>query len=157
MTPAIYGITGNLGNPASGSTSFTVITNNSTGFNLTVKASTTPALATGAYSFADFGNNYIWQSPAASTATFGFAVVSNDAATDFWHDETMCGVIPLYNDSEHCFRGFTGTTPITVIYRDTNTGAGGSVGTIYFQAESNAAFLAQDTYTATVTVTATVN
>ncbi len=162
MLSAIYGITGNLGNPASGSTSFTVKTNNATGFNLTVQASTTPALSTGSYNFADYGAtsppDINWLSPAASTTAFGFTVVSDDAALDFWHDGgTTCGIMFIFNDSNRCFRGFEGTTPITIMNRDTNTDTGGSVGSIYFRAESNAAFLAQDTYTATVTVTAATN
>ena len=170
MTPAIYGITGNLGAPASGSTSFTVKTNNATGFNLTVHSSTNPALSTGSYYFNDYTTlgavpDFSWQSPAASSATFGFSVGASgvngsDAVLDFiaMSGLGLCGVMPGDpNDTEHCFRGFEGTTPITIVNRSTNTGSAGVTETLAFRAESNAAFLVQDTYAATITVTAATN
>jgi hypothetical protein len=172
MTPVIYGITGNLGAPASGTTSFTVKTNNAAGFNLTVKASTAPALATGSYNFADYQTvnplyaDFNWQSPAASTATFGFSVGASgfegaDASSIFKNNDNMgvCynGPGGEANSVSHCFIGFTGTTPMTIVNRTTNTGASGVTETLAFRAESNAAFLAQDTYAATITVTAANN
>jgi len=160
MLPAIYGITGGL---ATGTTSFTVKTNNATGFNVTAHASTNPALATGSYNFADYAPvspgtpDYAWQSPAASTTTFGFSVVSNVADFDFWHNGASCGDTPVINNYDHCFMGFAGTTPITIMNGDGNTEASGEVGELFFYAESNAAFLVQDTYAATITVTAATN
>ncbi len=172
MTPAIYGITGNLGAPATGSTSFTVKTNNATGFNLTVQASTTPALSTGSYNFADYTLisppllDVNWTSPGVGTATFGFSVGASgidgaDAVLAFKYNGNadFCGNGPggEANSVSHCFVGFTGATPITVVNRSTNTGSAGVVETLAFRAESNAAFLVQDTYAATITVTAATN
>lgn len=169
MLSAIYGITGNLGNPASGSTSFTVKTNNATGFNLTVKASTTPALATGAYNFADYEPvspgypDKNWQSPISGSATFGFSVGASgmngsDAVDLFKYFGAVCNVGGMgLNSFLYCWYNFTGTTPITIVNRTTNTGSSGVTEILAFRAESNAAFLAQDTYTATVTVTAATN
>jgi hypothetical protein len=167
MTPVIYGITGNLGAPASGTTSFTVKTNNAAGFNLTVKASTAPALATGGYYFSDYTPaspgtpDYAWQSPTASSASFGFAVGASgidgaDAVVAFQNSVGTCNVSGI-NQIADCWYGFTGTTPITIVNRTTNTGASGVTENLAFRAESNAAFLAQDTYAATITVTAATN
>jgi hypothetical protein len=168
MTPAIYGMTGNLGNPASGSTLFTVKTNNATGFNLTVQASTTPALSTGTYNFADYAPvspgtpDYAWQSPAASTTGFGFAVGASgtsggDATQAFKYTGSTCNSSGGTNSSTQCWLNLNGTTPITVVNRTTNTGGSGVVETLVFRAESNAAFLVEDTYSATITVTAATN
>jgi hypothetical protein len=57
LSPSIAGMTGGAG---TGSATWTVKTNNTAGFNLTIKASAAPALVSGANTFADYTESTRW-------------------------------------------------------------------------------------------------
>jgi hypothetical protein len=72
MSSTIPGITGNLGSPRTGSTTWTVKTNNTTGFAMAIKSTSSPSMILdGTYNFSDYSpavanvSDYNWGSPSA--------------------------------------------------------------------------------------------
>lgn len=165
MSSAIPGITGNLGAPRTGSATWTVKTNNDTGFNMTINSSVSPSMQLdGTYNFSDYSPSaanvpdYTWASPAASAAEFGYSVepaTVADTAALFKDDGTACNVGAL-NTADRCWLNAS-TTAVTVINRTTNTSSAGEAEVVKFQTESNAKYLKEGNYTATITATATMN
>jgi hypothetical protein len=164
LTPNISGLTG--GN-AYGTSTWTVITNNNTGFNMTLKASSSPALQgnTQGDSFANYTltgtttPEYTW-SVAVSAAEFGYTVEpasTTDAVQDFLDNgASLCGT-GSSQTSYTCWLEAS-TTAKTIINRSTETNAAGQAESVGFRAQSgSSAFKIQDTYTATTTATAVMN
>ncbi len=166
MSATIPGMTGNPGSPVTSSLTWTVKTNNSTGFAMVIKSSTTPSLRLdGTYDFNDYTPaaagtpDYDWSQPAASTAEFGYTVeaaTSADTVQLFRNGPVgPCNDGVLETDDKCWFNVTTGDQPI--INRTTNTTSAGEAEVVKFWAESNAEFLAEGSYVATITVTATMN
>jgi len=166
MSSAIPGMTGNLGSPRTGSATWTVKTGNTTGFILALKASTAPAMRLDAtYNFSDYSPavagtpDYNWISPAASEAEFGYTVepaTSADAAQIFKDNASNACNSGSTQTPGKCWYNFT-ISDVTVINRSTATLASGEAETVNFQTESNAKYLKEGSYTATITATATEN
>jgi len=165
MSSSIPGITGNLGSPTTGSVSWTVTTNNTTGYNLKLKAAATPALALDAtWNFSDYSPatttapDFSWASPASAVAEFGFTVEPATAAdTDpFFKDDGAACNAGTANAADKCWWNFA-TTDKQVVNRSTETSSSGEGVVVKFRAESNAKYLKEGNYTATVTATATMN
>jgi len=137
---------------------------------MTLKASTTPALATGSYSFADHvplasaTPSFTWTAPAAGTSGFGFAVGASgasgvDAVQKFKNATSVCNASGGVNSSANCWVGFTGTTPISVVSTSAFS-ATAITENIVFEAaftNDNVHTIAADTYKATVTATVSNN
>ena len=164
LTPSIPGVTGNAGSPATASLTWTVTTNNSTGFNMKLKSSSNPSLQLdGSNTFSDYTNgtplNYTWQSPSSSAAWFGFTVepaTAADTATAFLDNGSdTCGTGAV-NGTNTCWGGLA-TTDTDVINRSSATSSSGEAEVVRFRAESNAKFLNSGSYTATITATAAMN
>ncbi|MFH1233495.1 MAG: hypothetical protein V1649_02475 [Patescibacteria group bacterium] len=165
MSSAIPGITGNLGSPRTGSTSWTVITNNVTGFNMTLKSTSTPSMILdGTNNFSDYSPvtvnvpDYTWGSPVASVAEFGYTVepaTVGDTTVLFRDSGTACNTGAL-NTVGMCWLNAS-TTEVTAINRSTNTTAAGEAEVVKFQTESNAKYLKSGNYTATIIATALMN
>jgi len=165
MSAAIPGITGNPGSPRTGSTTWTVKTNNTTGFALALKSSTNPSMQLdGTYNFSDYSPgtggtpDYSWASPAASAAEFGYTVepaTTADTAALFRDSGVACNTGAL-NTADKCWYNFT-TSDVTVVNRSTETSSSGEAEVVKFQTESNAKYLKEGNYTATITATATEN
>lgn len=172
MLPNVPGITGGV---ATGEATWTVITNNSTGFTLTLQASASPALASGGNNFADYtpttaSPDYTW-AVADSTKEFGFTVEPATAADTgplFMDDgaDSCGGGGDSTNGTNTCWYGFNGATAITGINRTTATAFGGEAEKVKFEAQLyNADGAPNDAngiavsgaYQATITATATTN
>jgi len=161
MSPNI----GVSGDKSVGSSSWNVITNSSAGYNLTVAASAAPALTRvgGGDSFADYteatpGTPATWAGTVTSgTKEFGFSVYGGSHVnTGTWGSYSSCGNTGTgVPDVAAKYRGFTGTTPITVATKGTVTSVSGEVTNICFAAEQNAVYAQNGNYTATITGTAT--
>lgn len=166
MSPAISGISGGTGD---GSATMTVITNNTNGFSMAVKADYSPAMTLGGAnsavpSFADYTKagtppDFAW-SVAAADSEFGFTVEpetpANAVAAFLDNGTDTCG-IGAAQTVNACWAPFT-TTDYTVINRSAPTDNGGEAEVLKFKAQSGANhFQQQGTYTATITVTATTN
>jgi len=165
MSPNIPGMTGGS---ATGSATWTVITSNNTGFAMTLKASASPAMtsATQSASFADYTEagavpDFDW-SIASGAKEFGFTVepaTAEDTVADFLDNGTdTCGTGSTLT-TDKCWMGFSGTTPISVISRSSETGSSGEAEVVKFRAELDSnGFLPEATdYQAVITATATMN
>lgn len=146
-------------NGSIGSTAWTVRTNSPTGYTLALKASASPALVSGANSFADYteavnGTPEVWSVPSGNKE-FGFSVYGTDVAggTPVWGTGAGCGSsgTPL---GTMRYVGFE-TTDKTVSSTSTVTPVAGSTTNVCFAAEQDGIYAASGTYTATITATAT--
>jgi len=166
MSSAIPGITGNLGSPTTGSVSWTVTTNNVQGYNLKLKAGAAPALALDAtWNFSDYSPattvapDFGWASPATSVAEFGFTVEPATVAdTDpfFMDNGTACNT-GTANAADTCWWNLATTDKQIVNRTSGETSSTGEAVVVKFRAESNAKYLKEGDYTATVIATATMN
>ena len=173
LTPSIAGITGSpSGAPSSGTASFTVQTSSQSGFNMTLYAGANPALATGAYNFADYTDaivstpDYTWTNPTSGTTSFGFSVqadTATHAAVKFRNNGAACQ-LGSTNSTTNCiytFRGVLVGTPLTVVSTDNATTGTGSTEQVKFFASfynpSLSTSIPADTYTATITATVASN
>ena len=165
MSATIPGVTGNPGAPRTGSATWKVTTDNAAGFILALKASAAPAMVLdGTYHFDDYSPagavpDYDWAQPAASEAEFGFTVEAETIGDEVlaFRDAgaAPCGAGAL-NTASKCWWNFT-AIDYTVINRATNTDSTGEDELVRFQTESNAKFLKEGSYVATITATATEN
>lgn len=169
MDTSIPGISGGSAN---GATNVRVYTNNNTGFNMTMKASSSPAMQANnnsGSSIRDFSTTTTgWQSTPsfaftvpANSAGFGYTVKSSstsDTATAFMDTGAACGS-GANNTAAACWIGAS-TTAYTLINRTTPTTASGATSTIFFRTTINSnpvPSITASIYTATTTLTATVN
>lgn len=144
-------------NKAIGSSSWTVTTNAANGYNLAVKASTSPALQSGSNSFADYtettvGTPETW-SVASGDMEFGYSVYGTDSATTNWGTGASCGTGGVPSATLK-YVGLK-TADKVVATRSSVTPVTGVATTICFGAEQNNVFAPAGTYTSTVTATAT--
>ena len=166
MSTAIPGITGNAGAPRTGSATWTVITDNDAGFNLTHAASADPAMQLDAtWYFSDYTSptstqpEYTWASPAVSAAEFGQTVepaTAADTVALFKDDGTAACNTGSNQTADKCWYSAS-TTALTIINRSTNTTSAGEAEVVKYQTESNVKYLKEGSYVATITVTATAN
>jgi len=166
LASSIPGMTGNPGSPASGSATWTVITNNATGFNFKIKASTDPAMqnSDGEYFFFDYtpaaagSPDYDYAGPAAGSAEFSYSVTAAtaaDADTPFRNNGASCGT-GANNTDNQCWWDLT-TADVTVISRNSRTSSLGEAEKVNFRAESNGSFLKEGYYDAVIIITVVAN
>jgi hypothetical protein len=166
MTPNLPGLTGGTAN---GATQVRVVTNNNTGYNMTIVASsslgmigntyggTIPAYASAVNGVPDF----TFTTP-ANRARFGYTVEASTTAdlTQTFKDNgsTTCGTGA--NDTvDRCWIAAT-TTAVQIINRSSYTADNGATTTIKFRVVINSnpsPLIPEDTYVATTTLTATEN
>lgn len=153
MSPSIPGLTGGTSN---GSTSVIVTTDNPAGYTLSIHASSSPAMVSGANSILDYvpgGDPDFTFTTDASDSHFGFTPSGDDIADRFKDDGAACNTGAL-DTALACWDGLS-TSPESIAERasantplgtetviDFRVGIGGSVGQ------------AVGIYTATTTLTA---
>lgn len=169
MSASILSMTGNPGAPTTGSATWNVKTSNATGFDMKIKASTDPAMQLdGSNQFTDYSPavggtpDFTWTSPASSAAEFGFTVepaTAADADQKFLDNAgaSPCNTASGAATADRCWFDFNGTTDVDIINRSTSTDLSGEDEVVKFQAESNAKFLEEGDYTATITATVAMN
>lgn len=140
-----------------GSSSWIVRTNSALGYTLAVKASASPALVSGANSFADYteavsGTPDVW-SVGSGAYEFGYSAYGTDTPTGTWGTGTSCGAAGVPTGTQK-YIGFE-TADRTIATRATTTSTSGITTTICFAAQQNAVYAPSGTYTATITATAT--
>lgn len=170
---SIQGVSGGV---ATGETTWTIITNNNTGFSMTLKADQANTLDADSESdeFIDYTEaisgtpDYSW-SVANDTAEFGFTVepeTDGDTVANFRDNGSSTCNTGANQTVDKCWLGFNSTTEISVINRTSVTDYTGEDEKIKFRAElynsdnvpdSDAGMLAEDTYTAVITATVTMN
>lgn len=153
--PNISGLTGGI---ATSSSAWVVTTNNSLGYQMTIVASTSPALKSANTSIPDYV-------PAGADPDFAFTVASNQAYFGFSPEGS--DLVQRYKDNgascnfgtgdtvNACWTGFS-TTP-TTIAQSASANTTGATTTVKYRVEIGSAKI-QDTspgYSASITVTAT--
>jgi len=157
---SIPGVSGNPGAPVTASLTWTVKTNNDTGFNLKLKASQANALYKDVnYYFSDhtLTPSYGWTAPDTGVASFGFtiaAAIAADTVTAFKDNGAACGA---GSNTGGCWSGFNGTNNISVINRSTRTDNDGEDEIVNFKAQSAGKLLKDGQYQATITTTVSTN
>lgn len=159
MSPSIPSLSGGTGNATD---LVTVITNNSTGYTVTMQASTGTVAAMngetqGGY-FTDYGSAspQTWADTTAGQASqFGFGITNGtlSSANGASGYDTCAGV-------EACWAKVPTTTPITIVSVSSETAAEGDTFTLKFRAHIPAnpnPLVPEDYYTATTTLTATAS
>lgn len=152
----------NLGvaaNSAIGSTTWNVKTNDPDGYNLTVRASTTPALRTAGgigidnYTPAVPGTPDTWSVP-SSSVEFGYSAYGTDVSTGTWGTGSSCGAAGVPSGTQK-YNGFA-TTTFTVATRSATTTTTGVDTVVCYAVEQDTTYAAAGVYTADITATATV-
>jgi len=160
LTPNIGGLTGGTAN---GNGTWTIKTDNAAGYNLNIKASTSPALHFGANNFVDYTPasaatpDYNW-SLAGVNSEFGFSPYNSASqVAKFKNDNSNCDTGSNITDSQ-CWFGLT-TTNEQIVDKTSRTTTAGEDTKINFRAEvnSSAGFQIAGNYIATIVVTAVSN
>lgn len=154
MSPNISGVSGGTGD---GQASWTVTTDNPSGYEMTIEASTSPALEDGAENFADYttgGPNptYDW-TVASSDSEFGFTPEGVDVNSRYLDDGVSACNTGSSNTVDKCWDSLDTVGKIIATRISSNHTSGTST-TVKFRAEVGANKIQPNgTYTATVTVT----
>ncbi len=167
MNGSIAGVTGGT---SYGTTTAIVTTNNAAGYTMTIKASSSPAMQADSQggSISDYSPavtgvpDYAYSAAGAGTHKFGFSVSASttaELATKFKDNgSNTCNTGSAdTGGSGSCWMGLS-TSATSTIVSSSETTASGSTSSVYFRVSvgSNSG-LAQDTYTATATLTAVTN
>ena len=169
LAPSLGGISGG---DATGTVQVVVETNNRTGYNMTImasssgnmvgEASTTNKIA--AYTPTVGGTPDFNFNVAANGAEFGFTAAASstsELATAFQTNGSSCGLSGSNASLAHCWMNATSTAPGTQVILTTGpTTYSGSTSTLAFHVKimpNPLPMIPNDTYTATTTLTASVN
>ncbi len=153
MLPSLPGITGGTAN---GSTTFTVLTDSPSGYQLSVQAENDPAMQYGAYSITDYDAgaepdfSFI---VGGGAALFGYTPEGVDVAPAFLDDGGVCG-ITTQDTPLACWDGLTTTARSIAVGEGANHPLGATT-TVHFRVGvGSSAGVVPGVYTATTTVTA---
>lgn len=160
-------LTGLTGGTSTGLTQVRVLTNDSAGYTMTIKASSSPAMQgnTQGGSIADYtpatSNVPDFAYSVPSNYEFGYTVsasTTSDLAQKFLDNGSTCNTGALDTSaSASCWYGLSTTATSTVV-RATATPSSGATTTIFFQLKINSGSnVPEDTYVATTTLTVTTN
>jgi hypothetical protein len=161
-------LTGLTGGTSTGLTQVRVLTNDSSGYTMTIKASSSPAMQgnTQGGTIADYTPStagvpdYTFSVP--SSYEFGYTVsasTTSDLAQKFLDNgSNTCNTGSADTSSlTSCWYGLSTTATSTVV-RDSETPDSGATTTIFFQLKINSGSnVVEDTYVATTTLTVTTN
>lgn len=155
LSPSIGGVSGGT---STASTTFTVITDNPAGYEVTIQAEGEPAMqeTDTANTIADYvptGAADFSFVLGSTDAHFAYSVFSPAAANRFLHDTIACNT-GFNNTAETCWDGLSTTTAVIATESSANQPAGTDT-TIYFQlGVGGVVNQAPGTYIATTTITA---
>jgi len=154
MSPDLGGMTGGT---SYGSTSWNVTTDSRGGYQVSVRAGTSPALMSGVESFADYtpagsAPDFIW-SIADTDSEFGFTIEGEDTISKFLDNGSACNT-GTGNIADRCWGPFT-TNDQVVAGSSFGNHPLGTETTIKLRAQSGTSHLQSNgLYQATITVTA---
>lgn len=154
MAPSLGGLTGGV---ATGSTSFIVTTDSAAGYTVTIVASGSPAMRSGANSIANYvpagGVPDFLFTTGPTNAHFGYSPEGTDIAQRFRDNGSACGV-GSSDTSERCFDGLSSST-VEIVRRTSSNHPSGSTTTVRFSVGVGGSLaVPQGSYQATTTVTA---
>jgi hypothetical protein len=152
-------VSGGIGN---GLTIGTTTTDNPAGYSLSIKASTTPALQFGSYSFADYDTGaadattsptYNW-SIANSDSEFGFTPEGNDIVQKFKDNGSNLCNVGSNETADKCWYNLS-TSEENIAQSTSPNHPSGTATTIKFRAQSGPNHIQEEgNYTAKISVTA---
>lgn len=154
LTPSIPGISGGFSN---GSTTITTVTDSSSGYELLISSSVSPAMQKGSDTIADYVPvgavpDFSFTTDAAD-AHLGYSPEGADVAVRFLDNGSSCGVGSL-DTTLSCWDGLS-TTPVSIASRTTANHPIGSTTTVHFRVGVGGSVLQPPgTYVATTTITA---
>lgn len=158
MSPAIGGISGGVGN---GSTAWTVLTDNSAGYTLSIKASSSPALRSGSNNFLDYTlafvntPDYNW-SVSGTDSEFGYTPEGNDIVQKYKDNGSTCNV-GSFDTADKCWYNFLVSEEI-IAQSFVSNHPSGIVTNVKFRAESGSSHLqVEGNYQAIITATVVAN
>ncbi len=154
LSPSIGGLTGGTGN---GSTTITVTTDAAGGYQLSIKASSSPALISGTNSFANYtpatADPDFTFSIAAADSEFGFSPEGTDIVAAFLDNGSACNTGAL-DTADACWKPIL-TTNTLMSQGSASNHPTGTETKIKFRAQSGSSHLqVEGEYAATTTVTA---
>ena len=159
MSPSIGGITGGQ---SDGTATTTVTTDSPSGYALSVRASSSPAMATSSYSFADYipaiagTPDYTWSIP-ATTSEFGFTPEGSDIVQKFLDNGSSACNTGSSETTDACWYNFS-TSDETISQTYSANHPNGTQTIIKFKAESGTSNIQEPgEYQATITITAIPN
>jgi hypothetical protein len=154
MSPSIAGVTGGTSN---GSTVVTVTTDSPSGYSLFIKASSSPALISGANSFADYtpaGDPDFTFSILASASEFAFSPEGTHIVQKY-KDDTVSLCNTGSSDTPNACWDALSTSNQTISQSTSGNHPSGTATTLKFRAQSGSSHIQPPgEYTATTTVTA---
>lgn len=154
MSPDIGGISGGTAN---GSTAVTVTTDSFAGYQLTIVASTSPALHTSTDSFADYvptGSSDYTFSILSTASAFAFTPEGTDIVQKYKDDGVSACNTGSSDTADACWNGLS-TSQETISQSSSANTPSGTQTTIKFRASSGGSHVQTNgTYQATSTVTA---
>ena len=153
LTPAI---SEDNGGTANGNAGWTVATNSSNGYTLSVRSSTNPALQSGTASFSNYNPgtdpDYTWLVVSGDRA-FGFTPEGSHIATRYKNDANSCNIANGSDTNFVCWDGLT--TSNQVISQSSASNPSGTLTSVRFRAEASVTNRPPSgTYTSTVLLTA---
>jgi hypothetical protein len=154
MSPTLGGVTGGTAN---GSTTVTVTTDDAAGYQLTIVASTSPAMKSGANSIADYAPSGadpdFTFSIVANTGKFGFSPEGTDIAQRYKDNGSVCNAGST-DTSLSCWDGLS-TTARVIASKTSGNHPNGTLTTIRFRTGLGAnSGIPNGNYYATTTLTA---
>lgn len=150
-------ISGGSGGTANGSATWTVTTDSSGGYTLSIKSSTAPAMQSGGASFEDYtvgvAPHYSW-SVGSSEKKFGYTPEGSHVAARYLDNGSNCDVSGGSDTALVCWDGFS-TTNRVIASSATGNNPNGTVTQIRFRAEAGSSSSPDaGSYVATVVLTA---
>lgn len=157
LTPSIDTATGGTAN---GTNTVTVRTNNAAGYTLQAKAASSPALISGANSFADYAKaganpDFAWIGPAANSSNFGFTPEGDDI-TNYYRDDGLTCNTGLLDTPSACWDNLSTLNKIVAQSAAADTGGRNTVTRFRAQA-GGSSNKPTGSYSATITMTAYTN
>lgn len=155
MSPAIAGVSGGAG---TGSTVWTVTTDNPAGYSLLIRADTNPALRSISSDFADYTTagaapDYNW-TVAAADSEYGFTPEGADIIQRYLDNGSSCDSIGGSDTADKCWDKLT-TSDQQIATSATGNHPSGTTTTVKMQAEVGSSHIQPNgTYEANITVTA---
>ena len=151
-------MSGLSGGSSEGTMSWNVLTDNTAGYSMTIRATTSPALKSPQDYLSDYvpaGSNPDYNFINVSTnSSFGFSPEGDDTYSRFLDNGSTCGIGSLQT-TDKCWDGLSTSSKIIAQRTSSNTPSGSDV-TVRFRAESGAEHIqTSGNYDVTIVVTAT--
>lgn len=154
LAPNLGGVSGGT---STGSTTFTVITDNPAGYTVTINASTSPAMQSGSNSIADYvpagGVPDFLFTTDPTEAHLAYSPEGVDVALRFQDAGSVCGVAGS-DTLNRCFDGLS-TTPVEIVRRTSSNHPAGATTSVRFTVGIGGNInVPEGVYVATTTITA---